>query len=283
MVAMASATPMTTPHFSPQLLSNRAVVRLTGVGVLAFLNNLLTAELKGQSPAYAALLSPQGKILHDLFVVPDGDTVWLDVSRLQSGDLLKRLMMYRLRAKIEIIVDDSKAVAVSSSAELHGSFYADPRLSMFGYRAIVAAGTIASGAGYDTARFLLGLADSDTDIGSGDLFVQEANLDQLHGVHFNKGCYVGQEVVSRTHHRHTTRNRILPVSFDGEIEKGADILSGELRIGTMLSSEEGRGLALLRLDRLAEAKAPLLTSGVKLSVQKPDWANFDVTIPEATI
>jgi tRNA-modifying protein YgfZ len=280
MVAMASATPMTTPHFSPQLLTNRAVIRLTGEDVLPFLNNLLTAELKAQSPTYAALLSPQGKILHDMFVVPEGDTVWLDVSQLQAGELLKRLMMYRLRAKIEIVMDDSKAVAVSSSAELPGLVYVDPRLSEMGYRAIVGAGAVAAGVGYDAARLVLGLADSDADIGSGDLFVHEANMDQLHGVHFNKGCYVGQEVVSRTHHRHTTRNRILPVSFLGAIENGADILSGELRIGTMLSSEDGRGLALLRLDRLAEAKAPLLTAGVKLSVHKPNWAKFDVKIPE---
>jgi tRNA-modifying protein YgfZ len=280
MVAMASATPMTTLSFSPQLLPGRAVIRVRGEGVLAFLNNLLTAELKDQTPAYAALLSPQGKILHDMFVVPDGDTVWLDVSRLQSGDVLKRLLMYRLRAKIEIIVDDSKTVGAAVNQQLKGLVYADPRLADIGFRAIIEAGSLEPSDGYNVARLALGLADSDADIGSGNLFVQEANLDQLNGVHFNKGCYVGQEVVSRTHHRHTTRNRILPISFEGTIEAGQEILSGEQRIGTMLSSDLCCGLALLRLDRLADVSAPLLTAGVKVSVHKPSWAKFDMVIPE---
>jgi tRNA-modifying protein YgfZ len=283
MVAMASATQMIIADFSPQLLPHRAVIRLRGEGVPGFLHNLLTAELKEAQPAYAALLTPQGKILNDVFVVPDGETVWLDVARSQASDLLKRLMMYRLRAKIEIALDDDKAVAVSSKAGLLGLGYADPRLAAMGYRTIVGAESQTAGIGYDHARFLLGLADSDADIGSGEMFVHEANLDQLNGVSFSKGCYVGQEVVSRTHHRHAARNRILPVQFSGHVEKGQDIHSGEQRIGTMLSSSEGRGLALMRLDRLATATAPLLTADVKLTVHKPHWATFELSIPEATL
>jgi tRNA-modifying protein YgfZ len=280
MVAMASATEMMIAEFSPQVLSDRAVIRIAGEGALAFLHNLLTTDLTATKPAYAALLTPQGKILHDLFVLPDGDVIWLDVAEAQVADLLKRLIMYRLRAKLEIVVNGEKAVAVTSQDGLSGLSYADPRTPAMGYRAIVSANDFSNGEGYNLSRLRLGLADSVLDIGSGEMFVHEANLDQLNGVSFNKGCYVGQEVVSRTHHRHTARNRVLPVRFEGDAAHGTDVLSGEKRIGTMLSSRQGFGLALLRIDRLAEATEPLLTSDLKLSVQKPGWAKFELVIPE---
>ena len=275
-----SATQMNPQTFSPQILSDRALIRVAGDGALPFLHNLLTAELSVPKPTYGALLTPQGKILHDVFVVPEGDTIWIDVAAMQGADLLKRLVMYRLRAKLEIELDDSKAVAVSSNGALPGLAYVDPRLAVMGKRAVVRYGSLPLVSGYHAARLAVGLADSVQDIGSGQMFVHEANLDQLNGVSFTKGCYVGQEVVSRTHHRHTARNRILPVSFAGEVQHGSEITSGELRIGTMLSSLAGHGLALLRLDRLAEATAPLLTGTVKLSVHKPAWAAFEVTIPK---
>jgi tRNA-modifying protein YgfZ len=280
MDATTVATQMNIPSFQPQILPDRAIIRVGGDGALAFLHNLLTMELSEPKPAYGALLTPQGKILHDVFVVPDGNHIWIDVARVQAADLLKRLIMYRLRAKLDIALDDGKAVAVSASGDLPGIAFVDPRVPEIGYRGIVDVASLPVGTGYNAARIGLGLADSEQEIGSGQMFVHEANLDQLHGVSFSKGCYVGQEVVSRTHHRHTARNRILPLSFDGEVHHGADVVSGEVRLGTMLSSVEGRGLALLRLDRLAEASAPLLTSGVKLSVHKPSWANFEVVIPQ---
>jgi tRNA-modifying protein YgfZ len=176
-------------------------------------------------------------------------------------------------------MDDNKAVAVSTSSDLPGMAFVDPRVANIGQRAIVDIMSFTTGTGYHAVRLALGLADSEQDIGSGQMFVHEANLDQLNGVSFSKGCYVGQEVVSRTHHRHSARNRILPVSFDGEVQHGADIVSGDARIGTMLSVLNGQGLALLRLDRLGEATQPLLTNGVTLSVHKPEWAKFDVVIP----
>jgi tRNA-modifying protein YgfZ len=280
MDATTVATQMNMPSFSPQILPDRAVIRVSGEGALAFLHNLLTMELSEPKPAYGALLTPQGKILHDVFVVPEGDHIWIDVARVQAADLLKRLMMYRLRAKLEIAFDEGKSVAVSSSGDLPSVAFVDPRVPEIGHRAIVDVASLPAGTGYHRARIAWGLADSEKDIGSGQMFVHEANLDQLHGVSFSKGCYVGQEVVSRTHHRHSARNRILPVSFDGEVQQGADVVSGEVRVGTMLSSIEGRGLALLRLDRLAESASSLLTSGVKLSVHKPSWANFEVMIPQ---
>jgi tRNA-modifying protein YgfZ len=302
MVDMASATVI---DFAPQILPDRAVLRVAGDGALAFLHGLLTSDLSAAKPAYAALLTPQGKILHDVFVVPDGDTVWIDVARTQAADLLKRLMMYRLRAKLEIAIDDSKAVMVSLSP-MDGLSFEDPRTSSIGQRAITSSLSVMGGpraahpedgqsparvggsgpaddakeGRYEEARILLGLADSVDDIGTGELFVHEANLDQLNGVSFTKGCYVGQEVVSRTHHRHTARNRILPVRLDGTIAKGADIMSGEQRVGTMLSSRGDVGLALMRMDRLSEASSPLKSGVVSVHVEKPSWATFELAIPE---
>jgi tRNA-modifying protein YgfZ len=299
MVDMAFATAI---DFAPQILPDRALIRVVGDGALAFLHGLLTADLSEAKPAYAALLTPQGKILHDVFVVPENDTAWIDVAKAQAADLLKRLMMYRLRAKLEIMIDESKAVAVSSSRS-NENFFADPRTNVIGFRAIVSSPAVMGGPraahsengqapdwvggsepaddGYLRARTALGLADSVQDIGSGELFVHEANLDQLNGVSFSKGCYVGQEVVSRTHHRHTARNRILPIKLDGPIAKGADVMSGEKRVGTMLSSRGELGLALMRMDRLAEASGPLLSGDVRVHVEKPAWATFELLIPEA--
>lgn len=261
----------------PQIMANRSVIRIAGDGALAFLHDLLTVELSVARPAYGALLSPQGKILHDVFVVPDGEVVWVDVESAQAPDLLKRLMMYRLRAKLDIAIATNKAVAVGSQTGLH---FVDPRLQAMGLRAIVDAGSLPGAEDYDSFQMLHGLAASHGDIGSGELFVHEANLDQLNGVSFTKGCYVGQEVVSRTQHRSTARNRILPVQFSGIVAHGAEITSGDMRIGTMLSSRAGQGLALMRLDRLAEITQPLTVGDTRISVHKPAWAKFELTIPE---
>jgi tRNA-modifying protein YgfZ len=280
MDAITSATQMNNPLFPPQILPDRAVIRIAGDGSLAFLHNLLTMELTELKPAYGALLTPQGKILHDVFVVPDGEVIWIDVAAAQATDFLKKLMMYKLRAKLDIILRTDKTVAVAQADVLPTPSYADPRVATMGFRAIVDAGVLAAGVGYHEARIQHGLADSVADIGSGEMFVHEANLDQLNGVSFSKGCYVGQEVVSRTHHRHTARSRIVPVRITAVAARGTEIVSGDKRIGTMLSSLEGHGLALLRLDRLAEITLPLLVGVASLTVHKPDWATFDLQIPE---
>jgi tRNA-modifying protein YgfZ len=280
MDARGSATLMNAKSFPPQILSDRAVVRVAGDGALAFLHNLLTADLVVAKPAYGALLSPQGKILHDVFVVPNGGLIWIDVAAVQAADLLKRLIMYRLRAKLDIAIDAGKAVAVATDRALGAASYPDPRLAELGQRAIVDVGTLPSGNDNTAHRIANGIADSGADIGSGEMFVHEANLDQLHGVSFSKGCYVGQEVVARSHHRSTARNRILPVQFPSDVAHGAEIVSGEKRIGTMLSSVDGMGLALLRLDRLADVTHPLLAGDVQISVRRPDWATFELVVPE---
>lgn len=257
-------------------LPGRAILSVRGPEAGHFLHNLLTSDIdhlaEGQA-AYAALLTPQGKILFDMLVLRQGDGYLIDCAAGQRADLMKRLAMYKLRAQVEISARDDLAVGVSP-AEVPGS-YRDPRSPDIGWRII---GTPQGEAeGYDAARIASGLADTEADLGSGEFFPHEANLDQLGGVNFRKGCYVGQEVVSRMEHRGLARSRILPVVLDGAAPpKGTDIRSGEKQVGTLLSSSGARALALIRLDRLAEATAPLMADGATVKVLKPAWAKYDV-------
>ncbi len=270
------ATAMQKFDFQAGTLPGRAVIAVRGPEAAHFLHNLLTADIdhlaEGEA-TYAALLTPQGKILFDMLVLKQGDGFLIDCAAAQRADLLKRLAMYKLRAKVEIAARDDLAVRVSPVAVPGG--YRDPRSEAIGWRVIGAPGGEAEG--YEAACIAAGLADSAADLGSGEFFPHEANLDQLGGVSFKKGCYVGQEVVSRMEHRGTARSRILPVSVDGPMPaKGTDIRSGDKQVGTLLSSSGSNALALIRLDRLAEATAPLLANGASVTVKKPAWARYEV-------
>ncbi len=270
MVLRTSATQMTQTRIYPHIRPDRAVISVGGEGALAFLHNLLTVELLDKIPgeaAYGALLTPQGKILHDVFVFVEADRVLLDCAEAQVNALLQKLVMYRLRAKLDINIAGELRVVVGQGVD-------DPRLAVMGLRGVFAYPALPDGddGQYDALRISRGLADSVADIGSGEMFVHEANLDQLGAVSFAKGCYVGQEVVSRTHHRGTARSRILPLQVQGALPaKGAAIMSGELRVGEMLSGQGSHALGLMRLDRLAEAQFPLLADGVEMVAVKPEW------------
>ena len=281
-------------------IPDRSILSIEGPEAGHFLHNLVTADITGLSPGearYTALLTPQGKILFDFFVFRDEtDTFLIDCATSQSAELMKRLMFYKLRSKVTISLTQY-AAGVSLGEPDAILRYVDPRLALIGWRFVLQQHNKSieysrdipiadwrfirqrdlGAIGYDNARISLGLADSDADLGSGEYFPHEANLDQLGGVDFAKGCYVGQEVVSRMEHRGTARSRILPIELDGEAPaKGTEIRAGEKLIGTMLSSSGALGLALLRLDRLGEATGPLLTGGVSLRVLKPRWARYDV-------
>jgi folate-binding protein YgfZ len=273
----SEATDMQQNHFEAGRLPGRAVIAVRGSDAGHFLHNLLTADIDHLQPGaatYAALLSPQGKILFGMLVLRADDGFLLDCAASQAAALIQRLSLYKLRAKVEIARRDNLTVSVSPAA-LPGGF-ADPRTPAIGWR-LIGAPVLEEAAGYDAARIALGLADSEADLGSGEFFPHEANLDQLGGVTFRKGCYIGQEVVSRMEHRGTARSRILPVVLDGTAPpKGTEIRSGEKQVGTLLSSSGNLALALLRLDRLAEAAEPLRADGVTVTVRKPLWAFYDV-------
>lgn len=273
------ATKMRNIHFTAGRLPGRAILRVEGPDAGHFLHNLVTSDTEGLAPGearYAALLTPQGKILFDFFVILSEAGYHIDCAASQKADLLKRLGFYKLRAKVTI-AESGDAVGVSMTEPQAPVRYVDPRSPAIGWRFIDSSGSLPEALGYDAARIALGLADTDADLGSGEFFPHEANLDQLGGVSFKKGCYVGQEVVSRMEHRGTARSRILPVNLDGMAPaKGAEIRSGGKQIGTFLSSSGDIALALIRLDRLADTTEPLLTDSVTATVLKPRWASYDV-------
>lgn len=260
--------------FFPQVRSDRAVISLHGNEALVFLQNLLTCDvgnLDAGDARYGALLSPQGKIQHDFFVYNDGAGILLDCAREQRAGLIQKLTLYRLRAKLDITVRDDLEIIVGEDG------YVDPRDPTMGRRMFAVAGRFAEGKGYDATRISAGLADSVLDIGSNILFPHEANLDQWQGISFSKGCYVGQEVVSRMEHRGTARSRILPIVCNPDApSKGTQILSGQKSIGEVLSSSGDLALALIRLDRLAEVVAPLVAGTSGVTVKRPDWAKYEV-------
>lgn len=213
--------------------------------------------------AYGALLSPQGKILHDMFVYHADYEILVDCALEQRPDLLQKLQMYKLRAKLEIKARDDLEIAVGDEG------YSDPRNAAMGQRQFAPKGTYETGEGYDAARIAFGLADSVADLGSNNFFPHEANFDQFGGVSFTKGCFVGQEVVSRMQHRGTARSRIMRIEARPTTPlKGSEIRSGDILIGEVLSSVGSQALALIRQDRLAEATAPLLSNDILILVQK---------------
>ena len=263
---------MTQPPYPPQVLSNRAVISVEGDEATTFLQSLVTNDLAGLQEAeacYAALLTPQGKIHADFFIVRTVDGFLLDCSAPRRAGLLAKLALYKLRSKVRVAPRDEVDVGVAPALSLPIS-YIDPRLPDLGARLIVPKGSIPHASGYDDWRMSLGIADSD-DLGEDRIFPHEANFDLLHGVSFTKGCYVGQEVVSRMQHRGTARSRILPVTLGSGVAAGAEIKCAEKPVGMMLSSGGQNGLALVRLDRLAEAHEPLLTAGVTTEVHIPSW------------
>ena len=281
----SEATEMRQPDFPQTLLPGRAILKIAGPDARHFLHNLLTADIEALAPGdatYGALLTPQGKILSDVFVFSDGTAYLIDCARTQKHDLLKRLAMYKLRAAVSIGEAENLEAGAALDETSHALRYPDPRSAEIGWRMMVGEGKLETADGYDLPRLTMGFADSDADLGSGEFFPHEANLDQFSAVSFSKGCYVGQEVVSRMEHRAMARSRILPVRLSGPApEKGAEIRSGGKLVGQILSSSGRRALAVLRLDRLAETSEPLLTDAVTVTVLKPRWAHYE--IPKAEI
>ena len=277
-------------------LIDRGVIRVGGEEAAGFLQGLLTCDIDQVMPGqagYGALLTPQGKIISDCLVVAvpsaDGGGFLLDAPLLQTPDLMKRLKLYKLRSKVTLddLTSDSTVIAASDGGSLpedSGLVYADPRLPALGDRAVTDRATVAEIAttdtdGYHARRIALGVPDGGKDFTYGDAFPHEALLDQLNGVSFRKGCYVGQEVVSRMQHRGTARTRIVPILFtEGLVtEMGVEATAGDKTLGRVGSCANGRGLAMLRLDRVADAIAAgerLDAGGLAFTVEKPAFARF---------
>ena len=244
------------------VLPDRAVLSVVGSDARAFLQNLVTCDVDALSPgtaAFGALLTPQGKILFDfLIAVIDDQTFWLDTARANVPALAKRLAMYKLRAKITVSEETKQVVAVWNDAvPPAGQTFVDPRAPTLGSRTYVeSAFTLGDLTEYDAYRISLGIPSGGADFSWGDAFPHEVNMDLLGGIAFDKGCYVGQEVVSRMQHRGTNRRRVLRATFEGASPPaGTEIRAGETLIGTLGSTSVGHGLAAVRVDRLQEAMA----------------------------
>jgi hypothetical protein len=287
-------------HCHASLLASRGVLRVRGADARKYLQGLITNDMgktEGGTAIHAGLLSPQGKILFDFFVVAEGDGFLIDVGQDKGEELLKRLLFYRLRAQVEIDSEPSLAVAAAwggpPSPPKGAIAYADPRLAELGVRLYVPSGTNAADLAcqeatedaYHAFRVRLGVPEGGLDYGFGDAFPHEALFDQLNGVDFAKGCYVGQEVVSRMEHRGTARKRIVPVEGEASLPApGTSVEAGGVPIGTLGSVSGTSGLALIRLDRAEDAVShgkALTAGGTKLTLRQPGFARFAVPVAGA--
>ena len=265
-------------------IAGRALITLTGDDAAHFLQNLVTCDidaLADGSVQPGALLTPQGKILFAFLISRDGTGGFrLECAASSASAFVQRLMLYKMRSKVNISVQDQADAHVSWDADSSASrdestaWNRDARFSAVEVRrGYGPAATDADAVAFDALRIAHGVAEAGTDYLEGDAFPHDAGLDQNGGVAFSKGCYVGQEVVSRMQHRGTARRRIVEVAGNSALpETGTEIMAGGKPSGRLGTVVKGQGLALVRLDRVAAA----LASGESLTAQDMP---LTVTIP----
>lgn len=230
----------------------RTILRLSGEGVFDWLEGLITQKITDPL-TFAALLTPQGKIIADFFIQHEDDALLLDTPVKFGEGLAKRLKMYRLRAPITIedISDTHHVYAIWDGEGEEG--FADPRLPALGRRLITTA-PLESTDDYNAHRLALGIPDSAHDFDTTSVFPADTNMELLGGVDFKKGCFIGQEVVSRMKRMTTVKKRMRGLVLSGPAHVGDNILAGERVIGSVLSVQDGMGIALIRLDRWKAAE-----------------------------
>ncbi len=288
------------------LLDDRGVLAVSGPDRRAFLQGLVSNDVDKISPEqarYAALLTAQGKYLHDFMMVEVSETILLDAEARRLADLKRRLSVYRLRAKVALDERHDLAVAAmfgegplaalglpdepgTAGTFGRGVVFVDPRLTALGARcilpredarsALVAAGFREVGFdAYDGMRLGLGVPDGSRDLLLEKSILLEAGFDELNGVDWNKGCYIGQELTARTKYRGLVKHRLVPVAIEGAAPDPGTLVTAKGRdVGEMRSSRDGTGLALLRIEvihqdiRLTAGNAALIPS-------KPPWMHFN--------
>ena len=281
------------------VLADRGILAVSGPDRAVFLQGLVsndTGRISGERAIYAALLTAQGKYLHDFFMAEIGGAIWLDAEAARLADLKRRLSLYRLRAKITLDERPDLAVAaVFDGARLdlakepgaarafgEGVAFTDPRLAALGVRVILPRERMRAAMGergavetdfaaYDRLRLSLGVPDGSRDLVLDKSILLESGFDELNGVDWRKGCYIGQELTARTKYRGLIKKRLFPVRIDGPApEPGAIISHGGKEAGEMRSSRDGIGLALLRLEAMGERQ--VLTAGdATIAPVTPDW------------
>jgi tRNA-modifying protein YgfZ len=277
-------------------LPDRGVVKVSGEDARSFLNGLVTTDVTLVRPGlgrFGALLTPQGKITTDFLITEapagHGGGFLLDTPCALAKGLADKLGFYKLRAKVAVenLTDSLGVIAVwdGEPAVKPDLTFTDPRAAELGWRILApeelapkVAGLIGAelveSTAYDAHRIATGIPRGGLDFIYGDAFPHETNMDRLHGVDFEKGCYVGQEVVSRMQHRGTARTRTVRIILDGPApEAGTPVVAGEKPVGTMGSSADGAGLALIRTDRAVDALdagTPLTSGGLSIRIADPD-------------
>lgn len=237
------------------------MIVIEGADRVAFLQGLVSNDVSGAGPGravWAALLTPQGKWMADFFILADGERLLLDVEREQAAMLVAQLGRFRLRSKVTLReAGEEFAVHVAWGGRPEGGeglvVAADPRLAEAGWRMVGtgAVGANATAADWNAHRLALGLPDGSADMEAGKSILLEAGFDELNGVSWSKGCYMGQELTARTKYRGLIKRRLVPVSIEGEAPAaGTAVLRDGVEVGVMRSSGDGRGLATLRLDAL---------------------------------
>ncbi|NBB14461.1 folate-binding protein [Caulobacter sp. SLTY] len=250
-------------------LTDRALVSVTGEDWRSFLQGLLTQDVETLSQGelrYGALLTPQGRLLVDLFILGAEGGALLDVAADRRDDLIRRLTMYRLRAKAQIAPREGRPAVAFGEGDPGPGWIADPRLPALGWRCYEPTGDDATAGEWIDRRMALAVPDM-ADFGEDKTYPIEANLDLLNAIDFKKGCFVGQETTSRMKRRGQVKSRMLPLRVEGATA-GAEVLNGELRAGVVTSAGEGLALGLMRLDRIDGA---LTVDGRPAAVEPPDW------------
>jgi folate-binding protein YgfZ len=292
-------------------LPDRGVVKITGETARDFLNNLITTDTTRLQPGlgrFGALLTPQGKIMVDFLITEapagHGGGFLIDCPKVLAQTLADKLGFYRLRAKVGI--ENLSASPLSNGLGVLAAWdgdaalepdltFTDPRNAKLGLRILVPAelapkaadligAALVDSSAYEAHRIATGVPRGGLDFIYGDAFPHETNMDRLAGVDFDKGCYIGQEVVSRMQHRGTARTRTVRVLLDGPApEAGSTILAGDKSVGTMGSAADHHGLALIRIDRTSdalEAGTSLTAGGLSIRIADPDELR---TAPKQTV
>jgi folate-binding protein YgfZ len=291
------------------LLADRGVLAVAGPDRRSFLQGLVSNDadkVSAQRSCHAALLTPQGRYLHDFMMLEAGEEIWLEAEAARLADLRRRLSVYRLRAKASLderpdlavaaIIGSAAPAACGLAAEpglarpfAGGVVFVDPRLAALGARCVLPRAAIREGlaaagcdevgfAVYDRLRLGFGVPDGSRDLVPEKSILLEAGFDELNGIDWHKGCYVGQELTARTKYRGLVRRRLMPVAIDGPTPAPGTVVTSDGReVGEMRSGESGLGVALLRLDCVEEGRR--LTAGdVVVVPRRPDW----MRLPPAT-
>lgn len=288
-------------------LPDRGVIKVAGEDARSFLNGLITTDLDRLKPGlgrFGALLTPQGKIIVDFLITEapagHGGGFLIDCPKALADGLATKLKFYKLRAKVTVDnLSDDLGVLAAWDGQLAAQpdlAFADPRNAELGTRILIPedlkqklsdliGAELVDAADYEAHRIALGVPRGGLDFMYSDAFPHETNMDRLAGVDFDKGCYVGQEVVSRMQHRGTARTRSVKVLLeDSSPEAGVSVMAGDKSVGTMGSSAQGKGIALVRIDRVADALdagQPLTAGGLALKLAEPEIVRIPTKQPIA--